>query len=449
MNPELRRNIWLELSPQRLIALPLILAVTFALAVGVGGKLGSGHLAIAAATIYWLLAIVWGSRLAGDAVASEIAARTWDSQRLTPIGPWTMAVGKLTGSTVFAWLGAGICLAAYVLDNPERLKAAEMAKLVLALAVAALSAQAFALLTSLQVLRLRRRGGAVRTTAFQILGIMAGSLPFVAAFLSFPAGTAIVNVSWFGYAFVALDFVLFSSLLVLGFTLLGIYHLMRLELLQRNHPWAWLAFIAVAMAYAAGHADVLGRATGSGAFPAALAASATAALLTYVMAFLEPKDVVQLRQLGQALREADLAGVLARMPRWGLTFIVALGGAASVVALAPEHGAAGTVLRYGQIGPVVASACCLLARDVALLLSLGLDSRSRRGEAAAVVYLMVLYLVLPGLLSVIGLRDVARLLLPVPGWGWPGVLAHGAQAAAALAIVSLAWRAARRRAAPG
>lgn len=449
MNAELRRNVWLELSPQRLVALPLILGVAFTLAVAFGGALGSGHLAITAATVYWLLAIVWGSRLAGDAVASEIAARTWDSQRLTPVGPWTMAWGKLVGSTVFAWLGAGLCLAAYVLDNPERLKPAEAGKLVLALVVAALSAQAIALLASLQVLRLRRRGGAPRTTAFQLLGILWGTGPFVAAFLSFPAGTTIVNVSWFGFAFVALDFVLFSSASFLAFILLGIYHQMRLELQHRNPPWAWLAFLAFAMAYHAGHADLLGRATGTGAFPALVAATAAAAVLTYLMAFLEPKDIVQLRRFAQSIREADIGDALARFPRWGLAFLATLGSAAALVAAAPEHGGAGLLLRHGPLGPVVLSACCLMARDIGLLLALGLDSRSKRGEAAALVYLVVLYVLLPGLLAAIGLRDLMRLLLPIPGWGWSGVLVHAAQAVAALAIFSLAWRAARRRTLPG
>ena len=39
---------------------------------------------------YFLLCFVWGVRLASDSVANEVRDRTWDTQRMSAISPWSM-----------------------------------------------------------------------------------------------------------------------------------------------------------------------------------------------------------------------------------------------------------------------------------------------------------------------------------------------------------------------
>ncbi len=86
LNPEFRRYIWLEISPQRLIAMPAILGAIFLLLwVSGGDEIALRHWSLG---IYLLLVLLWGPRLAASSVVSEIRARTWDWQRMSAIGPW-------------------------------------------------------------------------------------------------------------------------------------------------------------------------------------------------------------------------------------------------------------------------------------------------------------------------------------------------------------------------
>ncbi|HEU0264151.1 MAG TPA: hypothetical protein VFR01_00325, partial [Geobacterales bacterium] len=97
-NPEFRRNLWLEMTPYRLVGMPLVLAPLFYL-VGKINDFDSKSLVGTAVSLYFILAILWGTRLASEAVLSEIRDQTWDSQRLSAISPWQMTWGKLFGAT--------------------------------------------------------------------------------------------------------------------------------------------------------------------------------------------------------------------------------------------------------------------------------------------------------------------------------------------------------------
>ena len=114
-NPEFRRNLTLELTPHRLIAVPVILGLIFATAWAIEGPratAGAGRM------LMTILLALWGARAAADAVFGEVADRTWDAQRMSSIGPWTMSWGKLLGATVFSWYGA-LCCAPAVLVGPD------------------------------------------------------------------------------------------------------------------------------------------------------------------------------------------------------------------------------------------------------------------------------------------------------------------------------------------
>ena len=120
MNPELLRNLWLEASPFRLILIAGFLLLAFgASSVGLGGFASISSVALA---LYWFFAVLWGTRSAALSVVGEIRERTWDSQKLSSIGPWDMVWGKLLGATCANWFGALLCLpTAVLLDGAEPL----------------------------------------------------------------------------------------------------------------------------------------------------------------------------------------------------------------------------------------------------------------------------------------------------------------------------------------
>jgi len=105
MNPELRRNLWLELTPHRLIAAPVVLLLVLLL-VSSRDERPWPAVYSTASVILVLLVHFWGTRKAAEGVTEEVRERTWDWQRLSSLGPWSMTWGKLAGTAAFPWYGA-------------------------------------------------------------------------------------------------------------------------------------------------------------------------------------------------------------------------------------------------------------------------------------------------------------------------------------------------------
>ena len=147
MNPELLRNLWLEASPFRLALIAgflLLIPMAPAQAMTTHG---------AAQALYWFFAVLWGTRSAALSVVAEIRERTWDSQKLSSIGPWRMVWGKLFGATAANWFGALVCLP-FILAPMAR-EAGITSALLYGVILLSLGifAQAVALLSSLVLIR--------------------------------------------------------------------------------------------------------------------------------------------------------------------------------------------------------------------------------------------------------------------------------------------------------
>ncbi len=111
MNPELRRNLWLQFSILRLILPPVAIGIVLLLV-----WLVSAHsltaVAASAEWFYLLIILLWGTRRAADLVAEEVAGGTWDSQRMSALGAWQMTWGKFIGGISYVWYAAGIAFIA-------------------------------------------------------------------------------------------------------------------------------------------------------------------------------------------------------------------------------------------------------------------------------------------------------------------------------------------------
>src|SRR5262245_22938309 len=122
MNPELRRNLWLEFSTHRVIAVPVVIALGILLIKASGGKDTLETIAGFAGMGYAAMVLLWGTQLAGMSVIEEAQSRTWDAQRMSAIGPWAMTWGKLVGAPSFTWYGGCILLALFVLTGRGRVQ---------------------------------------------------------------------------------------------------------------------------------------------------------------------------------------------------------------------------------------------------------------------------------------------------------------------------------------
>jgi hypothetical protein len=415
MNPEFRRNLLLELTPYRLVAMPLVLVLLYG-AVGLSGD----HSAVSASASFVMVGLltVWGSRLAADAVLGEVAGRTWDSQRMSALGPWSMSWGKLAGSTVFVWYGALLSIPA-LFYSP----ATDPFKLAWLILVG-LTAQLLALFASLAVQRLRPQRLRFLVTQAQLVGLGG-------AFLVWGATEAkSLDVNWYGGLFDIEDFIIVSVVVFLGWCGLGIYRLMRAELQFRCWPAGWSAFTLFCGFYVAGFMptsritrDILVEGVGGdGEILRLLAAHSVIAVLTWVAAIAEPKGFVRLRRWLDAAKTGSPQRLLPATPAWapGLLMVLLTTVAILVVFMLPEEDRPQRVSdmlmpeRNRAIATFAAALFLFLLRDIGIIHFLNMDGKGRRALLSTLVYFGILYALLPVILASLGLRELLPILVPSP-----------------------------------
>lgn len=434
MNPEFQRNLWLELTPRRMILMAGLLALAFFAAALSSDKDSPGNVA---EILYYVIVVVWGTRNAATAVVGEIRDRTWDMQLLSSITPGEMTWGKLFGSTVYNWFGGAICLAVMLSDTVIHKGVPTAAiDLVYYLAVGAIS-QAAAFLASLIAVRRRQSHSRLDVFIYQVAGLIAGLAVFWVWSAADPAGSILTRqpasdfVTWWGRSFDTRGFLLVSLAVFTAWTLVGCYREMRLELKMRNGIWVWLAFVVFIGVYVAGfdawlENDKTLQAWDAIALRLALAMT-TYAVLTYLMVFLEPKDRVHYRWLGSQLSSGRVASFFGGLQAWMIAYLFAAATAVALVAELYPHHPAGQVL-------LIASGLGFLTRDVSLFVFM---RSGRRGDLATVAVLVGLYALAPAIVNGLGLSTLLMAFYPQetqPVWLGPVVAWAEAIAMAVLAL---------------
>lgn len=438
MNPELRRHVWLEMTPHRLVAAPAILLLVFALFAAGGDEGGwRERLYGPAVTLTFVILFLWGTHQAAESVTEEVREHTWDLQRLSALGPWDMTVGKLLGAPLFAWYAGGLCLATMAVATTGLSLPVPLGWMLLATVAGALLVHAAVIAASLQAVRHQAR--ASRRFATLLLLVPVFLLMWVGPFLDGREGAR--GVTWFGMrsgraAFVALSVVAFA-----GWAVLGAYRSFCRELQVRTRPWAWPAFALFAAAWATGFApaDVgFGRAFVGLGLLATLAA-------TYFALLTEPADAMQLRRMAAAFSRGDSRRVLEELPLWSSTLALAYGFA--LVAPAAFSGVSRWLdaTDWYAVGEFVRHAPLALAfaalRDAAVFVYFASAPRPRRAAGAAMLYLALLWWVVPGLLAVAGLSGLASVVNPFLSWsGLTAAVVMAVQAALASGLAVARWR---------
>jgi len=441
MNPEFRRNLWLELSPRRLVTMTaVLLLVFFAAALSGNGETPAGL----AVFLYYFIVVVWGTRNAAMSVVGEIRDRTWDFQRLSSLGAGEMTWGKLFGATIFNWYGGAICLVVILAD---RIAHQGLAVAVIALVyylIVGLIAQSMALLASLVAAMRRQSHTRLEVFAYQVVGLIAASAAYDVWDMADPAGSLLSHhraadfVPWWGQSFDARGFLLLSLAAFAGWTLVGCYRVMRLELKMRNGPFVWLAFLLFMGVYVAGFdawlpKEVALNARDAVALRLALALS-TFAIITYVMVLLEPKDRVLYRWMGAELAKGHFGRIGANLQGWMMSckaaFVVAI---VLIVWLVHDDAVSAATFVGAGLG--------FLTRDVAIFVLLQTLPGQRRGDFAALVTLFALYVLAPAIAHGLGLDRVLVVFYPQasePLWLSPAVAWAEALTVASLAVGRLA-----------
>lgn len=450
INPEFERNLVLEITNQRLVMMPVILGAFFFLTyLMAGGSNFQRAFAYEAVFIYTILVFGWAVRSVSEAVVSEVENRTWDFQRMSSIGAWKMTWGKLLGSAIYPWYGAALCLLVYVSVYGSLIDPPSILVVLILLVGGGLLAHAGMFLISLDAVLNGRR-------ASKIFPFLIGAFSLI----SYPSlisgqinAQSQVAMVWFGVEIPSQTFASASILIYLAWALYGCYRSLQVELAYRTSPNAWTGFLIFLTFYFAGFVPP-GPVAKPLRFFVALVVALTA---TYGALFTEKKNPIKLRKLTTAFKQQDIATLYAQAPKWLISLLLAAfisilfflsvnftnweNSLKIVKSISPN-----TADKFEQgvtsVGYFGLSCIIFAIRDVCLVLILNLLGRGvRRAEKAAVLYLALLYGLIPLIFSALGLGWFNSFLLPnIAGSVVELVILPAIPAAILLGYLLKAWR---------
>ena len=375
-NPELRRNLILEFSLPRLLAGPVVLAILFA-----AWGTSMGQMDDFAYGVSILLIQVWGARRAGEAIAEEVAEGTWDGQRMSALGAWSMTWGKLFGATSFTWYVGALSLGVFAWQSDSK---ADLPHLLDLLTIGIMS-QALSLCLTLMLLQKNRQSGRLSLTLAQAVGILlpwalVWSVPGFCSGTEFHAESRAID--WMGLATTCGTLSRFAILSFALWCLLGAYRLMRAELNERSFGWAWPLFSVFSVLFFAGIGSDVGEAA-----PVGLV---SATVLAYVALFLARKDPIAFSRFLRTIARRDWVSTARSIPVWLLGYLVLVTAAAIYWTLE------GDTFDSHTLQPIsVAPALLFVARDFGLVVAMNFGRHSHRADLMACVWLFTLDLLLP------------------------------------------------------
>jgi hypothetical protein len=397
-NPELRRNLWLSFSLHRLIGMPALLGLVFmTAALSATPGAGAYRLYNVAAVLFMLVVWGWGGFNASASITDEWRDKTWDQQRMSALGPWTMTWGKLLGATSFNWYGGAICLLVLAFSGIAGDRPGWPLDLLLLIVIGVLIHAAMiasALRAGRSGARFVGHGGAVGFGILFVFVALQGAQWQINADAS---GT----VFWWGLAIGGKKIVLLESAAL--FTVcaaVAAWRLMSNALQVRTWPWALPSFALILAVYLGGFNDR--KFFGLTGFFVALTFS-YATLLT------EPNTPIIWNKLSLRLQTRDWRGLLADLPLWPATFALTL---VFAVAVAPAFPFDLPRARAGGAFLAPLAMTLLLLRDAGIVLFFSFAPHARRPVVVAVLYMAVLNFLLPFFFEQSGLHAIAWFFNP-------------------------------------
>ncbi len=398
LNPELQRQLILECSPARMIGAPTVLGAVFTLTYFLDGYQLGNLTAQASLTLFMLINLLWGTRQTADSIVEEYRDRTWDTQRLSALSPWQMTVGKLFGSTSMVWYCAAMCLLVYSLatDNPAALPLLYF----YALGTSLLVQSAGLTLGLLAVQRGQYKTGSILGLALLGFVIVAPQLADISSMSGYLAEFT-QHRYWYNIAVNQQYLHQISLFCALFWCIMSNYRLLAQDLGLRNLPWAWLGFSLFLMVY-------LGGFIPNSSYAFSLAAFGVCILLTYVGVIVERHDPLRIKRLMAYWQQANWRRVGEEMPLSALSFSLSLPFAIFLSFHQQQFAWLNISLHAYPLAVAL-----LVLRDCAVYLFFCYGKNPQRAFSLSLLSAALLYGILPGLFSAIGMTGVAALFFPL------------------------------------
>ncbi|MGD9592918.1 MAG: hypothetical protein AB7V32_10395 [Candidatus Berkiella sp.] len=435
VNPELRRNIWLDFTFHRVIITPVVISLIAYLFYLTGGLQSSGDITFNLACIFIFL---WGTKRASETVIDEVTNSTWDFQRQSAISPTQMTWGKLIGATLYSWYGAFICLLFYVCFHNSETRplfseslgivssSLSVPQEIILLLLGGLFSQGLALLFSLQILNQIRSDKINRSFRYFVFGATIGILITKFTFSALKLNT---TLTWHGMTFATGPFALYSLMIFLGWTIVGLQRSFCKELQYQNIPWIWALFNLFCVIYFSGLMpaeklpfDSIGitelRDLQHQLLKAPLyVAFFVAQALTYFALFSDTLSVIRYKYFFTRIHEKNIIESLQQLPWWPISFCLTVILGLLVAFAQTSH----SIFKDFSPSIFTLTTVLFLMRDICLIHFFNFAKSPRSATGSAFLYIFILYILFPLLLKALGLGTLLPILLP--SWGQNTLLA--------------------------
>ncbi len=395
MNPELRRNLWLELAPKRVLAMVLIIGLIIVMVTPWQRSDRSWVLYFIALAF----GVGYGPHLAAQSVISEVVQRTWDAQRASALSAWQMTLGKILGGTAFAWCAVALCAIGSMVST-----GGQRAMDWLQLALVALGLQVVAYLVAMAAIRRRQQFSRMDTLAIPALALAIAGI--------FLFGTQTPELRWWGMELTGeVTAALLGAFVAWAFV--GAWQITAGVLQIPTAIWAWPAFLLWLMFWAAGHGDFGSRLVDplTWLVPESWRANVASqsvrmslaftilAPATYLAVAIDPRSIVAWRRWYARARAADRGAVLRETPAWVQSLLALLVMALTLIVT--TRPSLPHVLDAGHVDvrfmPLLVAA--FVARDIAIFHLTAFGRLPGQGLTATGIYLCLLYGLAPTILG--------------------------------------------------
>lgn len=422
-NCELRKYIWLDFSKVRLLISPLI-AIAISIIIFLSNN-DPTHLNSTLMTtsgiIIGLFLYLWGAKQAADSITNEVVQNTWVFQRMSSVNAWDMTVGKLFGSTIYPWYSAAFFVVLYMFGAVKSNQPGQYLKYLVVLLLTAIIIHALAMIVCLITIRENRFLGRMSKSSLSILGLIVIYF-FLQIIVSLFAGNDFI-VTWFFWRIPKIDWLIISSLFIMIWAIIGVYRNMRTELQYENGPMVWCIFLFSLILY------VNGMVTGAGQLFGIITGNkylwSSYLMLLFILLVtigIASFDAVSVRKLLVTVRSKDRKGFLNNIPLWLITIIFLI--AATFLILINDIIWGPSVLSLNATATHVISILPIsfllfIIRDIAVI-GLIKNSGSSKAEYYIAAYITMMYILLPVILNLAGLKKMLHVFWPIPldGVAW-------------------------------
>lgn len=446
---ELKKNLWTELTPARLIIMPVSICAFFLFIYFVSKTpeaLYKSMLNWSTIIIAVLLYLV-GTRVASEAIIGEINSRTWINLRMTGIKVWHLWSSKLFLQNLYVWYGTAVAVIFYLIAAPETGDYFTNIKLLAIMLILGVFSHAITLLFSFIGLKQNKNGKLNSTMSFILGALITGAMLYY-IFEFFSSNTE--TIRWHGTQIKYLNLSLISVLFFTFWAVVGVFRNIRIALSMHNSALLWLLFMFSVMVYFAGFVTyynvfdsyeflLLKR----------LISLIIAVVITYIMIFSEKISILGYKRFLHHAKSVKQISFFRwffllqkQIARWVYGWFVVFVLSIVTFVYFGYHSELGFMRTF--INPYFPLLLMMfLTRDIIIVLILKLKSKFRKSEIIAGLILLSLYMLIPALLSFVGLFRFYYVFLPTPdpyATHWLVILIICIQLLLAIAILYHQWR---------